>query len=178
MYQPVFKGPIEGWVVNYTKAQFWRLQATMEWDDVMQEAYLVFLRCSNKYPGLQEAKHFMALFKQAWIRQVTDLAYLDSRHRVSSTSTEIAEDGYIQEQVGELDNDGQLSILMRQAPSEVRMVINLFLNAPQEIVDALLSGWTGRDKRCRNGGSARINKALGLDPQMDVLGLVEDYFRQ
>lgn len=178
MYQPVFKGPIEGWVVNYTKAQFWRLQATMEWDDVMQEAYLVFLRCSNKYPALLEAKHFMALFKQAWIRHVTDLAYVDSRHRVAQAPTEMAEDGYVQERVGDLDNDGQLAILMRQAPSEVRMVINLFLNAPQEMLDSLLSGWTGRDRRCRNGGSLRINKALGLDPKTDVLGLVEDYFRQ
>lgn len=174
-----FKGPIEGYVVNSLKTHGWRIAASMEHDDAMQEAYFVFLRCAKKYPDAN-AKHFMALFKMAWANELNDMATQDTKLRamVPFKRTEGA-DGESRsdfEPVGDLDNDGILGVLMRQAPVEVQAVVNLFVSAPQEILDVALSGWNGPNKRSKTGGSARICKLLGLPADLDVLKLVEKYF--
>jgi len=176
-YKPEFKGPIEGWVVNQLKTQYWRVAGTMGRDDVMQEAYLVFLRCQRKYPEIDTAKHFMALFKTAWSRQFTDFANADTASRIITEMPRVRiDDDYVElEPVGALDNDGYLAVLLREAPREVNMVLNLFLSAPQEIIEVALGSWNGRDKRCKTGGSRKINQMLGLPPDLDVLKLTEEY---
>jgi len=176
-----FKGPIEGYVVNSLKVNRWRIEASMTQDDAMQEAYFVFLRCSRKYPDV-EAKHFMALFKMAWHNELNDLANQDTKLRAMvpfQRTTARANGGEESEYdpIGETDNEGALAVLIRQAPREVQAVLNLFLSAPQEILDLALAGWNGRNNRTKTGGSERICKLLGLQPDLDVLSLVEDYFK-
>jgi hypothetical protein len=56
------------------------------------------------------------------------------------------------------------------------MVLNLFLSAPQELVEMALRSWSGnKDSRRKDGGSAHINRLLGLDPSRDVMQEVHDY---
>ncbi len=176
-YSPEFTGPIEGYVVNFMKKHYWKVERTQTRDDVLQEARLVFLRCREKYQDLDTPQHFMALFKRAWANEFIDLANADTASRVLVQPPVDRETGeQITDLYGESDNDGSLSVMLRQAPAEVTMVLNLFLSAPQEILDLALGSWKGRDKRCRTGGSKRICKMLGLPQELDVLKLVEDYF--
>jgi hypothetical protein len=179
-YKPEWKGPMEGWVVNFLKTQMWRVAGTMEHADVMQEAYLVFLRCKKAYPKLDTARHFMALYKTAWQRQFTDFANADTASRVITEMPRIRiDDDFVEyEPMGEADNEGYLAILLSEAPREVLMVMNLFLSAPQELIEIALSSWNGSDKRCKAGGSKRINQMLGLPPDLDVIKMTEDYIRQ
>lgn len=177
MYIPVFAGPIEGWTVRWSSQHLWRVAEAMEWDDVMQEAYLVFLRCSNKYPVLDTPQHFMALYKRAWVNHFNDLSTEVSRNRAASLSLD--DDGEsqgIQEPAGDLDTNGHLRIMIEEAPKEVRMVLSLLLNAPQELVDVALAGWNGTDRRKTANGSKRICQMLGLPQHLDVMGMVRDYF--
>lgn len=173
MYKPQYNGSIQGWAVRYSAANAWKVSAIMELDDLLQESYMIFLKCKERYPALEEAKHFMALYKRAFINHVTDLGE-------SATRSKGETDGDIQyiydTQQGETDNDGRLATLLRQAPREVQMVLNLMLNAPQELVDLTVAGWHTIDRRCANGGSGRINAALGLDPKLNVMQMVHDYF--
>ncbi len=178
-YRPEFKGPVEGWVVNHLKTNYWRVAKTMQRDDVLQEAYLVFMRCAAKYPIMDTPQHFMALFKTAWINQFTDFANKDTASRVVTEMPRIrVDDDLVEyEPAGEADNDGYLSVLLSEAPKEVLMVMNLFLSAPQEIVELALASWRGKDRRCKAGGSKRINQMLGLPPDLDVIKLTEDHFK-
>lgn len=177
-FKPEFKGPIEGWVVNHVHKNFWRVERTTERADLMQDAYVVFLRLQARYTEVTEPKHFMALYKSAWSNHFTDLANADTEARVlTQLKTRTSEGEEIDlELQGDTDNDGALSTMLRQAPREVTMVLNLFLAAPQEILDLALSSWNGPDRRCRAGGSERINKLLGLPLHLDTLQLVHDYF--
>jgi len=178
-YSPEFPGPIEGYVVNHMKKNFWRVERTQTRDDVMQEARVVFLRCKAKYQELETPQHFMALFKRAWANEFNDLANADTASRVLvPQQTYRDEDGRetLVELHGDVENDGALSVMLKQAPAEVTLVLNLFLSAPQEILDLALGTWKGRDQRCKTGGSKRICKMLGLPPELDVLKLVEEYF--
>jgi hypothetical protein len=165
VYDPEWKGPLEGYVVNTLTKQYWKVARTLAYEDCMQEAYVVFLRCRRKYPRLKEAKHFMALFKTAWYRQFINLANADTAYRIfGPMPTNV--DGEPYEQVGELDNDGFIACVLREAPGEIRMIISLFLGAPQELLEAALG----------EGGSERINRLLGLPRGFDSLEAVRQYF--
>lgn len=182
MYSPEFSGPIEGYVVNGMKANYFRVERSMSREEYLQEAYLVFLRVKNKYEGkVEEPKHFMALFKRAWANELNDLATKDTQQRIfvqmPTLRGDDGEEARDVEYVGETDNDGMLATLLRQAPREIAMVLNLFLAAPQEVLDLALQSWRGKDRRCAAGGSERICKLLGLDPRDDVMQRVEEYFR-
>lgn len=177
-----FEGPIEGWVVNGMRAHYFRIENTHTREEYMQEAYLVFLRVRAKYERtVKEPKHFMALFKRAWSNELNDLANKATlARRMVAMPTMRTDDGDEVEldTVGELDNEGFLAIVVKEAPREVSAVLNLFLNAPQELIELALAGWTGnKDRRYQHGGSERLNKLLGLDPNMDVMQRVEDYLR-
>lgn len=180
-YSPEFSGPIEGYVVNGMKANYFRVERTLSREEYMSEAYLVFLRVKSKYGDKVEgAPHFMALFKRAWANELNDLANKDTQHRklvaMPTTRGDDGEEGHEVELVGELDNEGALAIMIRQAPREVAMVLRLFLSAPQEVLELALQSWRGKDRRYANGGSERICRLLGLDPNLDVMQRVEDYF--
>lgn len=179
-YTPEFKGPIEGWVVNHLRTNYWKVGRTMAREDVLQEAYLVFLRCKQKYPKMDTPQHFMSLFKTSWSRQFINFANADTESRVLTEMPIIrTEDGDVELDVaGERDNDGYLSVLLSQAPAEVLLVLNLFLQAPQELLEIALSSWVGKDRRCRAGGSKKINQMLGLPTDLDVMQITEDYFKQ
>lgn len=177
MYHPEFAGPIEGWMINYNTKNFWRVARSMEWEDLSQEGYLVFMRCSTKYPVIDTPQHFMALFKRAWFNHFTDLANRDTELRAEiSDHRELDGDDVVIEPIGETNHCGDLVLMLAQAPNEVRMVLNLFLNAPSEILETALASWNGEDRRRKDGGSAMICKLLGLPKDYDVLSAVRNYF--
>jgi hypothetical protein len=176
-----FAGAVQGYVINGMKANYFRVSRTLSREDYMQEAYLVFLRVVRKYEGtVTEPKHMMALFKQAWANELNDLATRDTQQRMFVQAPLSRDDGGEDveafEPAGDCDNDGALATMLRQAPREVSMVLNLFLSAPQEVLDVALASWRGKDRRCRTGGSQRICHLLGIDPSVDVMQRVEDYF--
>jgi len=171
-FVPEWDGPIAGYVVNFLTAQHWKIARTVPKDDALQEAYCVFLRCKRKYTTVTEPQHFMALFKTAWYNHFTDLANNDTAERVVHQEPETPI-----EQVGATDNDGALAIMLRQAPREVSMVLSLFLNAPQELLDIALASWkAGGDRRSKSGGSKQVNRLLGLPEDQDTMKQVIDYF--
>lgn len=175
-----FEGPIEGYVVNFLRKNYWKVERTVPRDDVMQEAHVVYLRCKRRYPDVED-KHFMALFKTAWSNHFTDLANEDTERRCEVSSSVHDDDDEHRvayaEPCGATDNDGMLSVLVQQAPREVSMVLNLFLNAPQELLDLALSKWR-ENGRYLAGGSKHVTQMLGLPADLDVLKMVEDHFCQ
>lgn len=176
-FTPTFEGPIEGYVVNYLTKHLWRIQRTHTRADAMQEAWVVFLRVAEKYPALDEPQHFMALFKTAWANRFTDLSHTATanrqEHNVSNATDEMAE--AFPDMVGSLDNDGMLRTMIRQAPQEVLMVLNLFLSAPQELLDLAFSTWRAQG-RLNPGGRKHIAAMLGLPEGSDPIKDTEDYF--
>jgi hypothetical protein len=179
-YQPEFKGPIEGWVVNHMTKNYWRVAKTMPREDLLQEAYVVFLRCKRNYANkgvVTTPQHFMALFKTAWTNEFTSLSVADTNSRfIVADTTDYGDGAVTLDSMGETDNDGSLAIMVRQAPREVLMVLNLFLSAPQELIDLALGSWNINDRRGKAGSSKRVCQMLGLPEDLDVLKMTEEYF--
>lgn len=174
-YQPEYSGPIAGYVVNFVQKHYWKVESSLTREDVYQEAYIVFMRVVMKYPELETPQQFMALFKSAWYNEFTNLANNDTKLRTFCQMPTVGEAEF--EPVGELNNEGGLATLLRQAPEEIKLVLALFLSAPQELLDLALQSWKGGDPRRHDGGSTKLNKMLGLPANLNVIKLTEDYFR-
>lgn len=182
MYNPVFEGPIEGYVVKYLKNNGWKLRALMDYEDMLQEAKLLFLMLKGRYSEMDTPQHFMAIFKTSWNNHVIDLAKKDSQIRahilesdMSYNSEEESYESFFTNIIGEVENKGLLNLKISQAPNEVRMVLSLFLNAPTELLDSASLSWkdSGRNK---DYGNRMLCKLLGVKEGTDLIGKVEEYF--
>ena len=172
-----FTGPVEGWVHNHLRTNFWKVSRSMEFDDALQEARLLYAAVMLKYPDVED-KHFMALFKTSWQRKIVDLAKVDSKVKACTPfSAMCSGEGtdYTFETVGATDNDGALVVMLRNMPADVRAVISVMLHAPSELVEALMGG-TG-SKRERDRANRRLCSMVGCAPDRDLVGEVKSHFQ-
>ena len=177
MYNPVYAGPIQGYVANSIPANLWKVDRLHTRDDLMQESYLVFVRCASKYPVIDTPQHFMALFKMAWSRHLIDLAKKTTKVRGEVSENQFdADEGaeWHRETPGDLDNEGILRTMIRQAPREVVMVLNLFLTAPAELIELAMSTWASSAGRQADPNEF-VCQALGLPPGSTPIDSVRKY---
>lgn len=74
-FRPTWSPEIEGYTYNACRRYWPSLAPWYEWDDLMQEARVIFLLCARRYgTTVDNRKWFMALFKTAWQRRLSDLA--------------------------------------------------------------------------------------------------------
>lgn len=167
-----YKGVVEGYVVNFLTRNYWRVQGSMDRDDVMQESYWVYLRVARKYPEV-EPKHLMALFKTAWGNHFTDLALGTSAQMKEENTIDVPEQPI--EVIGDFENAGFLRVLVQQAPAEVKQVLSLFLSAPSEVY-ALFFDVNQREYNRYKNRNRTINRLLGFEKNRDIMGEVNTYF--
>ena len=182
-YIPKFEGAIEGYVVNFLRTNYWRVQRSMEFQDCMQEAHWLFLRLTDRYRSIDTPQHFMGLFKRSWHNHFTNLSITDTKLRAELSDSHTTTDddsssylGILETLVGETDCNGQLMIMLQQAPADVRTVLSFFMVAPQELVDAASASWRASRKK-KEGGNNMLCQLLGFPPGTDVLGSVSEYFK-
>jgi hypothetical protein len=73
-FTPQWEGSIEGYVINSCRKNLWKFaRLHYEMTDLVSEAWLVFHDCLEYYPDVQNAKHFMSLFKTAWFNRMYDI---------------------------------------------------------------------------------------------------------
>jgi hypothetical protein len=147
-----WKGPIEGFVVNFAKLNAWRVQPAMDEMDLYQEAWILFNKCVEYYPEV-EPKHFMALFKTALHNRMTTLAQLRTRrHEVTECASEL-QDAHITTLedipsafvVDEMLSDAEVRMMLEDAPDLIKTLIR-HLGADAE---------TGHKKRSKRNGRVR-----------------------
>lgn len=177
-----FEGKIAGYVVN--NLEMWKYEPLFTYNDMIQEATLVWLKCGQEYPHVV-SKHFMALFKTAWYRRCVDLAYEASECRaqiaITFGDTYGSDDETIalaKEPMGDEENAGYMRTLIRQiteqAPEEVVSVFTLMLNAPAELLE-LASNALGR--RNKNNSNMMVARCLGLPDDSKPVDAAKSYVR-
>lgn len=73
-YKPKWSREIHGYAHNAIRSFWPALSPWYEWEDLMQEARLTFVLCSNRYTGVVDnPAWFMALFKTAWHNKLISL---------------------------------------------------------------------------------------------------------
>ena len=116
-FTPRFNGPIQGRAVNIIKRFYPQLCAEHEFDDLMQEAWLVFMRCKELYGGnVGKPQWFMVLFGRALTNKLINLSKKCGRY----ISIEAIEN--FEEPATEFDV-GFSSRLIQELPEEARQLM-------------------------------------------------------
>lgn len=129
-YRPRFPGPIQGYATNTIKHFYPALCADHEFDDLLQEAYIVFMKCSKAYmpPAgtLNIPAHFMNYFKRGLTNKLINMA-AKCHPRIS-----IEDIPNFDIEAPGSENVGYLSCLLAQLPSRTRYNIGKFLNGTDQ----------------------------------------------
>jgi hypothetical protein len=131
-WTPVWEGAIRGYARNYIKKHQWRIDEIHSFSDLMQDAYLVFLRVRNAYPRVVDPPNFMSLFKVALMNEITDKArYRSEKNKaIQPIDRDVSE--ITSHLIGEYSNEGNLRILLNELPEEVKLILGVF-NDPQKL---------------------------------------------
>jgi hypothetical protein len=126
--QPVWDDRFRNWAAKYITRNKWRCDPIDDFDDLLQDAYLVFRRVKASYPLVHEPKHLMALFKVAIVNEFNDKAKAKSKKESAEISLEtlIGEDLKLIDSIGEDNNEGYLRVLLHELPKEVKLALEAF----------------------------------------------------
>jgi len=172
-FVPEFQGPIEGWVVNFLKRNYWKVAPLYDWDDLFQEAYLKFLVVSEKYPEVVDPPHFMALFKTSFIRRFIDLSkkkMLDPTILEADLFPIDGEPGTLEMNSPTYEDDCFVCMMMHYAPIEIKILIEAF-DDPKiraKFQTKFLTVRTGNKKGRKETTNERICRILGIAPGTQV----------
>lgn len=122
-YTPRWPGPVEGHAVNVVRRFFPKLCAEHEFDDLLQEAYIVFMRCKARFHG-DSGAWFMALFSRSLHNRLINLSVVCGRTiSLDDPSVEAPEPVG-----GELDGFAQ--VVINELPDAVKDLINAICFGP------------------------------------------------
>lgn len=188
-FRPEWKGPIEGFVVNTIKRNFWRLKKSYQFEDLFQEAYLLFLELEKRYSGkVDNPRWFMSLYSRSLINRITDFANETTKLQAETALSEAVPKTNGKEKIakedardmipGELRNEGELISLLDSAPGEIASVLNVLLGAPTEFLELLTASW--RVQRRKNEcGNKFLCALVGYNPKhIDIESQIKEYLSE
>ena len=161
-WAPSWEGPVKQWAAKFIRRNQWRCDRIYEFDDLMQEAYLIFLRITEKYPRVVEPKNFMGLYKMALSNWFHDRAAYMKRKNVSHVDVGVDPLELCLGQSGELRHNGELAILLSEAPQELRLALSLIAGNPEA-----LKAFQPRGQP-RENLNMKLRRILGLSEKFDL----------
>ncbi len=120
-FRPIWPGPIEGHAINTIRHYYQQLHPWHEFDDLLQEAYIVFFKCKRAYSGrVDNAAWFMSLFSHSLRNRLINLIRHGPRYNFIE-DLDLAET----DTANALDNDGYLRCLLGDVPPVLNMMVRL-----------------------------------------------------
>lgn len=167
--------------MTWLHRHYWQVERIMTREDAWQECAVVFLKMLHQYPDVVDAPHQMAMYKAMLYRRWTDLAHTCTSVREGEVndSAQDSEDDLeawsrIAHTPGELDVVASVRQQVSTMPPDVRAVLSLFMNGPDDIVDELVRQING-GPRLYSRACTRVQALLGLKCA-DPISLVRGYF--
>jgi len=162
------------WMFKHAQKNFWRVSRFYEFDDLVQDGYMCYAICVNRYKDIKTPEHLMSLFKITYINHIHDLATKQSicaEQPVADLPPQLAE--RLADLVG-AEDVAVLSLMMKQAPEPIKQVLQLFQN--EEKLKILRSAFREREGG-RETFNERLCKLIGLDPKKNNLpAMIKNYF--
>jgi hypothetical protein len=107
---------IEIWTLNQVKRNMWRFDPIDTYEDVMQEAKLLFYTLTKKYPIVIEIAIFFTLYKASLSNMFID----KTRKKSKSIEThELLEDVHLHG----IPNYGYMNLLVDELPDDLKLVL-------------------------------------------------------
>ncbi len=166
---PQWEGPIRAWAIKFINKNKWRCDSINDFDDLLQDAYLIFIKISDTYPRVIEQPHFMSLFKRAMHNQMHDRArYMQLKHVLhQETASDVSE--FYDE--GEETHYGYVSALLEEAPEELREALELLVKNPEKLRETDLS-------LPRENLNGKLRRILGFGSKFDFVGMLRGLLQE
>lgn len=156
---------LRGWLVNYSKRNFWRVPSCYDLDDLIQDGYLCYCVCNAKYRHVKVQRHFMALVKVTFHNHITDLA--NERTRLGEVL--VPPDSPTLDRVE--TPDALCAVLLRQLPDELKQLLHVLLHGARQIPMRRYADGT------RETTNDYLCRLLGVDPDLvDVENVFREHF--
>jgi hypothetical protein len=169
MYKPEYEGVVRGYAVNFLEKHIWKLDPYYTLEDANQESFLKYLECVNWYnekcdTHRKNVATFMAYYKTALSTLIVDLerkAKLSRRLR--PTNGQIAKDVLYMQTSSNFDT-------IQDAPSEIKDVLNMIVNSPKEVFQAL-----GLHEKSARWSSLKFSALIGRAKEKGFMGKIKKY---
>lgn len=166
---PEWTPNIEKWTAYQIKTNIWRFDHIDDFDDLMQQARILFWQLSERYPNITEAAHFFTLYKTSLLRRFIDKARLRQRSAIDQTVS-VEESALDLELEGNLPNWGSMNKLLEEMPDELKMILEVLTTGR---VRRKLDRRT-TSKRLRENHNMRLKRRLELTTK-DPVGDLRSY---
>jgi len=153
-WSPKWDGPIKAWSQKFINQNLWRVDRIHDADDLIQDAYLTFVKVQEAYPRVVEPGHFMALFKTAMTNRMHDRARYVMLKRTIHDDTPYDVSEMFDGRIGEVTNQGYLNALLTEAPNELRAALALLASNP---------GALRSNEGPRENLNQKLRRLLGID---------------
>jgi len=166
-----------GWLLNTVRANYWRVCASCDIDDLLQDGRILFIRLQRRYPDARPP-HLMRLFQIAFINHLHDLSkrdcYIPRRgakdkrgFKPEFVPLELADEEPV------LCPYAELVAYVLDCPEPVRSILIALYRASGK---ALRQPYRIRHGHRETGGE-RLARLAGLPPQHGLLKLVHRHLR-
>lgn len=171
-----------GWVIKTVQENFWRVADYYEFDDLVQDSWVVWNRIVTRYPDVTDIKQRMALFKRAFHNHIHDVSKKRTKHLSRYTvEADVGVSLDFLRDVPDANQDPDLVLMIKQLPPKIlRMLERLYaegrehphrlrIDGTRETTNERLCRLAGLDASKRNVRAAVLAYARGaqIHPQYD-----------
>ena len=149
------------WALGFIKKNLWRCDHIHDFYDLLQDAYLTFLKIATKYPRVMGQAHFMTLYRAAVSNEMHDRARYVRRKREQHLDTSVDAGDLCVGRISELSNEGYLRTLIEQAPEELKLALLCIGQNPKAL---------HRVNGHRENLNMKLRRVLGYDSTVDIIG--------
>lgn len=134
--------PFYKWASNFTWRNQWRVEHVFGCDkeDMMAEIALMWVQCCKRYGDSVNSNAQMMYLFQLWVTgQFHDYATKDTKNRNTMEKIALRDIS--------IKSEAELAVKLDEASSDLKRVLDIFINAPQEILEVLkedTKGWTAK----------------------------------
>lgn len=133
---PQWEGSVYcAWAKNFCYKNQWRVTHSLgDYDDCLAQCRLYYWQTWQFYDGqFTSPKHLMYMFRLWTWQQFHDLSNMDTKIR----KVEADPDPDMKLSDPETYSEGELAVKLNKASSELKEVLNIMFNAPQEVMDVI-----------------------------------------
>lgn len=119
----IFRGSaFEGWTVKYIAKNLWRMHGQMDFNDMMQEAIVVFLRVHKQYKDrIQNRAHLMRLYQISLVNEFNDLARKTGRF--NEVHVTLTDDSPALDEIATCEWSPEILTKLKCAPAEIKRLL-------------------------------------------------------
>lgn len=154
LFKPSMDQGVQGWIFNTARENFWRVAEYYEFEDLLQDGGMIWAKIVRRYPGAENQKQFMALFKRAFTNHIHDLSKKASAIRyVREAEMPETFEGLLE--MSDPDQDPDVLLLIRQLPPAImRALRKMYAEGREHPFRLRLDGSreTTRERLCRLAG--------------------------